>query len=75
MCLHIDRLGKYSFRSTFSAILRLWTTSHETAPYAQHLKDWLEMMKADSRAIFTAAARAQEAVTFLTSLQPKPEWL
>jgi antirestriction protein ArdC len=56
-------------------MLRLWTTSQETAPYAQYLKHWLEMMKADSRAIFTAAARAQEAVTFPTSLQPKPEWL
>ena len=55
-------------------MLRLWTTSQEMAPYAQYLKHWLEMMKADSRAIFTAAARAQEAVTFLTSLQPKPEW-
>jgi antirestriction protein ArdC len=38
--------------------------------HAQYLKHWLEMMKADSRAIFTAAARAQEAVSFLSSLQP-----
>ena len=29
------------------------------------------MMKADKRAIFTAAARAQEAVNYLASLQPK----
>jgi antirestriction protein ArdC len=28
------------------------------------------MMKEDKRAIFTAAARAQEAVSFLSSLQP-----
>ena len=39
--------------------------------HAQYLKHWLEMMKSDSRAIFTAAARAQEAVAFLSSLQPK----
>jgi antirestriction protein ArdC len=39
--------------------------------HAQYLKHWLEMMKADSRAIFSAAARAQEAVTYLVSLKPK----
>jgi len=36
----------------------------------QYLKHWLEMTKADSRAIFTAAARGQEAVSDLASLQP-----
>jgi antirestriction protein ArdC len=41
--------------------------------HAQYLKHWLEMMKADSRAILTAAARAQEAVEFLVSLQPKSQ--
>jgi antirestriction protein ArdC len=30
------------------------------------------MMKADTRAIFSAAARAQEVVSFLGSLQPNP---
>jgi antirestriction protein ArdC len=39
--------------------------------HAQYLKHWLEMMKADKRAIFTAAARAQEAVSFLASLQAR----
>jgi antirestriction protein ArdC len=38
--------------------------------HAQYLKHWLEMMKEDKRAIFTAAARAQEAVDYLMSLQP-----
>jgi antirestriction protein ArdC len=37
--------------------------------HAQYLKHWLAMMKADNRAIFTAAARAQEAVSYLASLQ------
>ena len=30
----------------------------------------LNVMKADARAIFAAAARAQEAVTYLDGLQP-----
>jgi antirestriction protein ArdC len=38
--------------------------------HVQYLKHWLALMKADSRAIFTAAARAQEAVNYLVSLQP-----
>jgi antirestriction protein ArdC len=39
--------------------------------HAQYLKHWLAMMKEDKRAIFTAAARAQEAVSFLASLQSR----
>jgi antirestriction protein ArdC len=35
--------------------------------HAQYLKHWLAIMKEDSRAIFTAAARAQDAVTFLAT--------
>jgi antirestriction protein ArdC len=38
--------------------------------HAQYLKHWLELMKEDKRAIFTAATRAQEAVSYLASLQP-----
>lgn len=30
-------------------------------------------MKADSRAVFTAAAKAQEAVSYLDTLQPVPK--
>lgn len=37
--------------------------------HAQYLKHWLAMMKADNSAIFTAAARAQDAVNYLMSLQ------
>jgi len=33
----------------------------------------LTILKADKRAIFTAAAQAQRAVDFLHSLQPKTE--
>jgi antirestriction protein ArdC len=38
------------------------------ADHAQYLAQWLELMKEDSRAIFTAAARASEAVSYLKGL-------
>ena len=31
---------------------------------------WLTVMKADKRAIFTAASKASEAAAFLAALQP-----
>ena len=37
--------------------------------HAAYLATWLEVLKADSRAIFTAAAQAQRAVDFLYGLQ------
>jgi antirestriction protein ArdC len=37
--------------------------------HAQYLSDWLAVLKADHRAIFTAAAHAQRAVDFLHRLQ------
>ena len=44
--------------------------TQDTRPdHAQYLAQWIKMMKADSKAIFTAAARASEAVTYLTNLQ------
>ena len=33
-------------------------------------RNWLKLLKDDSRAIFTAAAKASEAVAFLKRLQP-----
>lgn len=38
------------------------------ADHAQYLAQWLQLMKDDSRAIFTAAAKASEAVGYLKSL-------
>jgi len=35
------------------------------ADHAQYLANWLTLLKEDDRAIFTAAARALEAVSFL----------
>lgn len=37
--------------------------------HAQYLAHWLRVLKADARAIFTAAARASDAVEFLEGLQ------
>jgi antirestriction protein ArdC len=37
--------------------------------HARYIQHWLEVMKAEPRAIFAAAAKAQEAVTYLDGLQ------
>jgi antirestriction protein ArdC len=37
--------------------------------HAQYLSNWLKLLKDDSRAIFTAAARASEAAAFLKKLE------
>jgi len=39
--------------------------------HASYLASWLEVLKTDKRAIFTAAAHAQRAADFLTDLQTK----
>ena len=38
--------------------------------HAQYLANWLQLLKHDPKAIFTAAARASEAVSYLRTLQP-----
>lgn len=38
--------------------------------HASYIASWLEVLKNDKRAIFTAAAHAQRAATYLTDLQP-----
>ena len=40
------------------------------ADHAQYLAHWIGLLKDDSRAIFTAAAKASEAVAYLKRLQP-----
>lgn len=37
--------------------------------HARYVHHWLKVMKSDARAVFAAAARAQEAVTYLDGLQ------
>jgi antirestriction protein ArdC len=49
-------------------------TQDVRADHAQYLAHWLTLLKADDRAIFTAAAKASEAVNYLKGLQaPAPE--
>jgi antirestriction protein ArdC len=44
--------------------------TQDTRPdHAQYLAHWVQLLKNDSRAIFTAAAKASEAVAFLKRLQ------
>ena len=40
--------------------------------HAQYLTHWLAVMKADKKAIFTAASKASQAATFLAALQSPP---
>ena len=59
-----------------SAILcaELSITQDVRPDHAQYLAHWLKLLKNDDRAIFTAAAKASEAVTYLKNLQPpEPE--
>jgi antirestriction protein ArdC len=41
--------------------------------HASYIASWLEVLKNDKRAIFSAAAHAQRAVDFLHRLQPQPQ--
>jgi antirestriction protein ArdC len=47
----------------------LGITQDTRADHAQYLANWLTLLKSDSRAIFTAAAKASEAVAYLKKLQ------
>jgi antirestriction protein ArdC len=46
----------------------LGITQDVRADHAQYLAHWLELMKDDSRAVFTAAAKASEAAAYLKRL-------
>jgi antirestriction protein ArdC len=48
----------------------LQITDDPRADHAQYLVSWLAVLKADKKAIFTAAAKASEAAAFLAALQP-----
>lgn len=45
------------------------TENTPRADHAQYLAQWLRLLKDDNRAIFTAAAKASEAVAYLKQLQ------
>lgn len=44
-------------------------TPETRADHAKYIQSWLEVMKTDNRAVFTAASKAQEAVGFLKRLK------
>jgi antirestriction protein ArdC len=49
---------------------RLGLASEPHPDHARYILHWLGVMKANPRALFAAAAKAQAAVTYLDSLQP-----
>lgn len=49
---------------------RLGIASEPHPDHARYIHHWLKVMKANPRAIFAAAAKAQEAVAYLDGLQP-----
>jgi Zincin-like metallopeptidase len=49
----------------------LGITPEPREDHAAYLVSWLDVLKNDKRAIFTAAGHAQRAVDYLHSLQPK----
>ena len=40
--------------------------------HAAYIANWLDVLKADNRVIFTAASHAQRAADFINGLQPAP---
>ena len=48
----------------------LGITDTPRADHAQYLDHWLRVLKADKKAIFTAASKASQAAAFLAGLQP-----
>ena len=47
----------------------LGITDEPRADHAQYLTTWLSVLKADKKAIFTAASKASEAAAFLAAFQ------
>jgi antirestriction protein ArdC len=52
----------------------LGVTAEPREDHASYLASWLDVLKHDSRAIFTAAAHAQRAADFLHDLQQRSEF-
>jgi antirestriction protein ArdC len=48
----------------------LGITQDTRADHAQYIANWLQLLKDDPKAIFTAAAKASEAVAWLKKQQP-----
>lgn len=51
----------------------LGITQDTRADHAHYLAQWLKLLKDDNRAVFTAAAKASEAVAYLKKRQSPPQ--
>jgi antirestriction protein ArdC len=54
-------------------VSNLGLTSEPRPDHAGYIASWLQVLKNDKRAIFTASSKAQTAADYLHGLQPKPE--
>lgn len=50
----------------------LQITPSARADHAQYIASWLQALRSDKKAIFTAASKASQAAAFLHALQPSP---
>lgn len=76
-----DRFGDkdYAFEELVAELsaaflcAELEITNTPRADHAQYCSTWLEVLKGDTKAIFTAASLATRAVAYLNDLQPKAD--
>jgi antirestriction protein ArdC len=82
---HKDRVGRefgtrfgnqtYAFEELIAELsaaflcAELEITNHPRETHASYIANWLEVMKSDKKAIFTAASYATKAVSYLKNLQ------
>ena len=69
----------YAMEELIAELGSAFTMAHlelETTPrvdHAQYIASWLRVLKADKRAIFTAASKAQQAADFMIAQSPRAE--
>ncbi len=76
-----ERFGdnKYAFEELIAELSAAYLcagleiTNTPRADHAQYIANWLQVLKGDTKAIFTAASMATRAVDYLYGLQPAPE--
>jgi antirestriction protein ArdC len=74
-----ERFGdkKYAFEEIVVEIAAAYNCAHleitntPRPDHAQYIAHWLEILKGDKKAIFTAASLAGQIITYLDGLQPK----
>lgn len=74
-----ERFGdkKYAFEEIVVEIAAAYNCAHleitntPRPDHAQYIAHWLEILKSDKKAIFTAASLASQIITYLDGLQPK----